>query len=415
MTAPQVNRVYYSLNSVPTISEEKDIKNFSSVPQIDNGASDTVSFKGKSDTAKRGWLLFRKLSNYMKESSEMTNALIASIGTGVIAPVAIMCSPSKKSNDSSDKQADKDKKFFQAMRQPISAALQFGFQIPTTILIAKGLNNMAYEKHLKLFDDEILGELIPDKAWLKKEAKKVLDGKADYLTQKEWSEEIKTLPDKNTLKKELIAQLKRDYEEVGIKIADDKLERMANDKNKMLKFISEKLADAKHTQLLTKKIEYLKDKNIEIKDLDLITENYQDLAKQRFKDDFAKLKDENKLSWGNKLLKTIGFSNKKINEVSNKEKELAKEKGMELMRDDMPEIFSDKDSRLKKYIENRNINAQKLYKNKIFWLTLGTNIVMVAMSCVALNWLHPKFANLINKGKNKSDTSQNEKKVEVRA
>lgn len=415
MAVQRINSVYYSSNNVPVIQEGKDIKTAPSIPQVGNGTSDNVSFKGQSDAAKRGWLVFRKLSNYMKDSSEMTNALIAAIGTGVIAPFAIMCSPSKKTNDSSDKQADKEKKFFQAMRQPVSAALQFGFQVPTTILIAKALDNMAYERHLKLFDDPTLGELIPDKTWLKKQAKKVLNGKADLLTQSEWTKELTTITDKEALKKELKAQLKRDYEEVGIKIADDKLERMASDKSRMLNFMAEKLAEAKHNRLITEKIEYLKNSDIEITDFDLVTENYQNLAKQRFKEDFTKLRNENQLSWGNKILKTMGFSNKKIKEASDKEIELAQEKGMELMRADMPEVFSNKASRLKKFIETQNAQAQKTYKNKIFWLTLGTNIVMVAISCLALNWLHPKFANFINKVKDKKDTSRNEQKVEVRA
>ena len=70
---------------------------------------------------------------------------------------------------------------------------------------------------------------------------------------------------------------------------------------------------------------------------------------------------------------------------------------------------------MKKFIENRIGKSQKLYGNKIFWLTLGTNLIMVAISCVALNWLHPKFAAFVDKIKNKGKENSDDKKVEVKA
>ena len=144
-----------------------------------NRSRKAVSFGMNTNVPKYFWLYLKKLSKYMKEPSEMTNALIAMIGTGLIAPFAIMCSPKKKGNQSAgDAKTDKEKKFFQALRQPVSALLQFGFQVPTTVLIAMGLNHMAYKQHRKFFNDEKLGTIIPSKSYLGDEAKKILAGKA---------------------------------------------------------------------------------------------------------------------------------------------------------------------------------------------------------------------------------------------
>ena len=135
--------------------------------------SGSVAFRGGESTlSKRAWFMFRKLSDYMKSPSEMTNAEIAFIGTGGIAPFAIMCSPRKKDViTEEDKKKDREKKWFQAMRQPVSALLAFGFQVPTTIGIAMGFNHLAYNKQLKFFNDETLGTLIPDEKYLTKQIK----------------------------------------------------------------------------------------------------------------------------------------------------------------------------------------------------------------------------------------------------
>ena len=85
---------------------------------------------------------------------------------------------------------------------------------------------------------------------------------------------------------------------------------------------------------------------------------------------------------------------------------------------ELKKVFSgDKMARLRKYVENRDVKSQKLYSNKVFWITLATNLVMVAVSCLALNWIHPKFANFVDgiKAKREARQNQDDKKVEVRA
>ena len=167
-----------------------------------------VSFKGSGGNFQKYCkLLFRQLSNYMKSPIEMTNAEIAFIGTGAIAPFAIMCSPGKKTACQEDKEADRERKIFQALRQPVSAALAFGFQVPTTMGIEKGFNYLAYKKHIKMFDDEVLGHLIPDNKYLQKQAKKVLKGTANQDVMKDWEKEYKMVQDFGKYKPEFLLPL----------------------------------------------------------------------------------------------------------------------------------------------------------------------------------------------------------------
>lgn len=423
MKVHQINNSVYCNNEPVEIESEqaaaKAIMHNNPATQALNGlARDSVSFKGGNISAsKRFWLFFRKLSDYMKEPSEMTNAQIAAIGTGGIAPFAIMCSPSKKTKTEEDKKAAREKKFFQAVRQPVSALLAFGFQVPTTIGIAAGLNHLAYEKKLKFFDDEILGQLIPSKKYLKKQAKKVLNGKADEKLLGEWQAEV-SIPKKfNELKTELIEQLKQDYEEVGIEVSQDKLEKLAEKKKKKNAFIIDKMVASKRKRLIDAKISELSIGNVKIEDADLVTSDYQNLAKLRHKEEFKKLRQEANLSWFDKFIMSIGISNGKISKLDKAEKALAKEKGLEILRAESPEIFKNKMSKLRKFVENKDAAAQKLYGNKIFWLTLVTNLFMVAVSCIALNWLHPKFAEFVDgikMAKAEKEASQ-QKKVEVAA
>ena len=118
----------------------------------------------------------------------------------------------------------------------------------------------------------------------------------------------------------------------------------------------------------------------------------------------------------------MGISNKKLSNLSNAEKDLAKEKGLELIKQDIankkiPDVLKDPAAKLRNFIENKDIKAQKLYSNKIFWLTLVTNLFMVGISCVALNWLHPKFADFVDKIKERrqAEKIQSNTKVEVEA
>ena len=412
------NSIFQNAGQVANLSEERTATGYSSTHL--QSAPNNPSFRGSgSDFSKKMWLLFRKLSNYMKEPSEMTNAEIAFIGTGAIAPFAIMCSPRKKDViTEEDKKVDREKKKFQALRQPVSALLAFGFQVPTTIGIGKGFDYLAYKKQAKFFNDETIGALIPDKKYLKKQAIAVLKGKANPALQTEWTEELAKAHENNAQYiQELKNQIKTDYEEVGINISDEKLDKLAGKEKTRRKFIAEKMANSKHEKLFEAKIKELSGKSFDIKDIDLVTENYQDLAKVRHKEEFAKLKQNAKLNLFDKFIASIGISNKKLSNLSNAEKALAKERGLELMKQDKPDVFTDPVKKLRNFVENKNVRSQKLYSNKIFWLTLVTNLFMVGISCIALNWLHPKFADFVDKIKERKAASKagNEKKVEVAA
>ncbi len=414
------NGVYPEKNEIAAFSVNKKRTAMSYASNNANNNSNSVAFRG--NLSKQFWFKFRNLSNYMKEPSEMTNALIAMIGTGGIAPFAIMCSPKKKSAQEQDQKADKDKKFFQALRQPVSAFLAFAFQVPTTIGIAMGLNKLAYQKNIKFFDDDILGHLIPDKKYLKKRARNALDKGASSELKEAWAEELKLANDEKTITKELKNQIKQEYKEVGIDVSEEELDKLAGKKSRRNKFIAEKMADAKQEKLIDIKVQELSNKHYDIKDTDLVTESYQKLAKQRFKEEFASLKENAKLNWFDKFIETMGFSNKKLNTLNNQIKELAQNKGLLIIKQEIqegktPDIFNDNKAKLRKFIENRIGKSQKLYANKIFWLTLVTNLFMVAVSCVALNWLHPKFADFIDNTKDKwhARKASADKKVEVSA
>lgn len=359
---------------------------------------------------------FRKLSDYMKEPSEMTNALIAMIGTGLIAPFAIIYSPKKKCCNKNQENVDKEKKFFQALRQPVSAFLQFAFQVPTTVGIAMGLNHLAYKKHIDFFNDEVLGNLIPSKKYLRKEALSVLKGNNNPELKKAWEKELEMFSDDVKVKAAYMDKLRQEYKEVGLDISDTELEKLAGNKKKLAKFKAEKMANAKHENMLNAKIPFVKEKNPDIKAIDLVTEDYQNLAKNNYKKDFIELKKKAKLNWFDKFLESMGLSNKKLNQLNKAEKALAKEKGLILLKEDFPDVLKNETTKLKLFIENKNAHAQKIFKNKIFWISLVTNLFMVATSCVALNWLHPKFARVIDKIRGKNDqTPSTEKKVEVKA
>ena len=149
----------------------------------------------------------------------------------------------------------------------------------------------------------------------------------------------------------------------------------------------------------------------------MVTPKYQNLAKQEFREEFETLRKNAKLNFFDRFISTMGFSNKKLDELGKAEKQLAKEKGLILMKKDVPDFFKNGTTRLKKFIKDKNAKAQKIYGNKVFWLSLVANLFMIAASCTALNWLHPKFAQFVDniRGKNKSQKAQSEKKVEVKA
>ena len=423
------NKSYLSYGQAVRLSDEgSENKPTTTNPLI---SSDTVSFKrGSGNFSKKFFHIFRKLSHYMKDPSEMTNAVIAAIGTGAIAPFAIMCSPAKKTGDVQDPKVEKEKKRFQALRQPVSAALAFGFQVPTTIGIAALFNKGAYEKHWGIFEDKgekgikELGDLIPDKKYLAKQAKKALKDNSSEELKSQWAQELAKIADKDKIKQELIEQLRNEDIEEGFTRTQQELEKEASKPKRMKKFLSEKMAKLRHDRLIDEKVQELASENRVFKDIDLVTEDYQNLARERFKSDFNTLRENANLSKFDKFLEAMGFQNSKLKALEDAEKALAKEKGLSIMKaeastnQELEKVFKgDKLARLKKYVENRDIKSQKLFDNKKFWITLCTNLIMVAISCIALNWIHPKFANMVDKIKARKEDrrNQDDKKVEVNA
>ena len=95
MKVESVNNIVYQSPEDATTSKQTHVAAFKTNTIKQNVTSqNSIAFKG--NFKKRFLLMFRDLSDYMKEPSEMTNALIAFIGTGAIAPFAIMLSPKKK-------------------------------------------------------------------------------------------------------------------------------------------------------------------------------------------------------------------------------------------------------------------------------------------------------------------------------
>ena len=136
------------------------INNATAYRQNPVNKSGQVAFKAASPSkgssiGKKCWLWLRHMSERMKDVTEKENAIIAAIGTGIIAPAIILVSPGKGD------QEDKNKKKIQALRQPLSAALQLSFQLPATYFINLGIDELGYEKHLKWFNDDKIGSLIP--------------------------------------------------------------------------------------------------------------------------------------------------------------------------------------------------------------------------------------------------------------
>jgi len=419
MNVSGINSAYQHSAGLKTLHDGEIVtKPEGSLHSLDcpDGEQAGVSFKGNG--SKKFWLMFRRLSNYMKDPSEMTNAIIAAVGTGGIAPIAIMMSPGKKADNVEDKKKEREKKTFQALRQPVSAALAFGFQVPTTIGIAKLFNNMAYEKQVPMFNDEILGTLIPDTKYLRKQANKTLKESANEELKSKWTEELKKVANTEEIKRELAEQIKDEYKNVGVEISEEELKKMASEPKKLRKFTAEKMAKIKHESLIDAKVDELINKGFDfnkIAKLDLVTEEFQNQAIQQNKAIFESIRKDANLSVFDKFLEAIGFSNKKLKNLESAQKKKAQELGLAILEKEEPNLINDNKAKLRKYVENMDKKSQKLYGNKIFWLTLVTNLFMVAISCIALNWLHPKFAAFVDRLRGKNDANQSDKKVEVRA
>lgn len=357
---------------------------------------------GGGNGAKNFWLMLRRLGNEMKNITEITNAFIAAIGTGIIAPIIILVSPGK-----GDKK-DKDKKFLQALRQPLSAGLQLGFQVPATILINKGIDNLAYKKNVNFFKDEVIGDLIPTEKYLSKQVKR---------------EEIEALSARfedvvngKSLKQELEAKIREDYKEVGLEITSDDLALRVDKKKK--DFLKEKIAKEKAETIKNAKIQDILanpdkyPKLANIKEIDLVTEDYQNLAEQRFKTEFTKLEKDANLSFFDRTMRLMGLETKKTKELDNLQKTFRKEKGLEILKKEKPDIFNDQAKKVKSYIEAYQKDANKYFGNKKFFISLLVNLFMVTISCFTLNWIHPKVNKWIESKRAEKNDNQ-EQKVEV--
>ena len=366
----------------------------------------SVSFQGGSSSiSKRGWFFLRNLSDYMKDASEITNAIIAAIGTGIIAPAIILVSPGK-----GDKE-DKDKKFFQAIRQPLSAGLALAFQLPMTKFITRGIDSRAYKYKWNMFNDEVLGELIPDKKYLQKGISKE--------TLQAWEAKFEDTSNGKSLKQQLEDQIRNNYKEGEIELSDEQLAKQVEKKKG--KFLREKIVEEQRNKLIEAKAEELKTKISQIKDSDLVTDDYRNLAKQKYSSAYSQIEKDAKLSWFDKTIRMMGFSNKKTKNLEKLQKEWATQHGLDILKNEAEsqKLFSDPMEKLKRFIENKDKDAQKIFKGKKYWFSLLVNLFMVSASCYALNWAHPRLKELIDKCKNNDNNQQNQqinadKKVEVK-
>lgn len=357
-----------------------------------------VSFQGASQLSKQGWFLLRKLSHNMKNVTEMTNAYIAAIGTGIIAPFVILASPGK-----GDKE-DKDKKKFQALRQPLSAALALIFQAPATYAINNGIDYLAYKKKIKAFSEKGFGNLIPDIKYLKKHVN------SEEITQ--WDAMFDQVINGTSLKQELENRIIKEYREVGLTVSPEKLAKRVAKERKS--FLMEKIANAKHAELVEAKINELRKLKPVIKDTDLVTESYKQLAIQRNNAAYNEIEKNIGLTLKDKIARLMGFSTKKLKELEVKQNEFATEKGLEILKKSNRQVFKKSYARLKQYIENQEVVSQKMFSNKKFWISLLVNLFMVTASCYALNWAHPRLKEVWDKYKNKNAQQNNELKVEVK-
>ena len=366
-----------------------------------------VSFKAKapSDVTKRGWFYLRRMGDKMKDITEVKNAWIAAVGTGIIAPAVIMVSPGK-----GDKK-DKDKKFLQALRQPISAFLALGFQLPTTMMLDKFLDGQAYDaskKFHKYLRDDKLGDLIPSEDYFKKHVK------AEEFAAKE--EIFDKVIDGKSLKQELEMKIKTDYKEVGLDVSDEELAKLVEKEKKG--FLTKKIAKENFDKFKKEKIRDIltsPEKYPEldkIKDIDLVNEDYRELAKHRFKAGYDKLESEAGLSIFDKALREMGIETPKVKALSDRQKAFCKEEGLKILKEDKPEIFNNKAKRIENFVEAYRKDADKYFKNKKFWVTLGVNLFMVAISCYVLNWIHPRVNSFIESRKEAKKDAK-EVKVEV--
>ena len=102
-----------------------------------------------------------------------------------------------------------------------------------------------------------------------------------------------------------------------------------------------------------------------VKDIDLVTEEYQNLAAHRYKTEYSKLEKEANLSFFDKIARNMGFETKKTKALEDAQKAFKKEKGLELLKQDSPEIFKDKVKKMETYIKASEKDATKYFNNNM--------------------------------------------------
>ena len=170
-----------------------------------------------------------------------------------------------------------------------------------------------------------------------------------YLSKQVKREEIEALSARfedivngKSLKQELEAKIREDYKEVGLEITSDDLAVRVDKKKK--DFLKEKIAKEKAETIKNAKIQDILanpdkyPKLANIKEIDLVTEDYQNLAEQRFKTEFAKLEKDANLSFFDRTMRLMGLETKKTKELDKLQKTFRKEKGLEILKKEKPDI-----------------------------------------------------------------------------
>ena len=258
---------------------------------------------------------------------------------------------------------------------------------------------------LDVFSEEI-SDLIPNEKYI-----------AKGITPEDLEAKIAIFDDPEqgaSLRKKLEGKIKADYSEVGLEVSDEKLAKLVNKEKK--NFLLKEMAKEEFERLKGLKLEEMLDNpNFaqSIEDIKLVTEDYQNLARQRFSAEYKKLEADANLSFFDRLMRTMGFETKKTKLLDKAQKAFKKEKGLEILKEEKPEIFKDARLKVKNFIDAHQSEAEKYFNNKKFWISLLVNLFMVTASCFALNWIHPRVNNYIE-NKKAEKNAVNVQKVEVK-
>ena len=87
MNSGRIQRKLYTVPNLRIVNSKRE--NVLSASPNTAQKADSVSFQGSIPLTKQAKLGTRRLFDFMKDASEITNAFIAAIGTGIIAPAII--------------------------------------------------------------------------------------------------------------------------------------------------------------------------------------------------------------------------------------------------------------------------------------------------------------------------------------